>query len=39
MNWLDEIHWNAEGLVPVIAQDYKTGKVLMFAWKIGRAHV
>ncbi len=32
MNWLDEIHWNAEGLVPVIAQDYKTGKVLMFAW-------
>ena len=32
MNWLDEIHWDAEGLVPVIAQDYKTGKVLMFAW-------
>ena len=32
MNWLDEIKWDAEGLVPVIAQDYKTGKVLMFAW-------
>lgn len=32
MNWLDEVNWDAEGLVPVIAQDYKTGKVLMFAW-------
>ena len=32
MSWLDEINWNANGLVPVIAQDYKTDKVLMFAW-------
>ena len=32
MNWLDEIKWDADGLVPAIAQDYKTGKVLMFAW-------
>lgn len=32
MNWLDQINWDANGLVPVIAQDYKTGKVLMFAW-------
>ena len=32
MSWLDEINWDANGLVPVIAQDYKTGKVLMFAW-------
>jgi phosphoribosyl-AMP cyclohydrolase len=32
VSWLDEIKWNADGLVPVIAQDYKTGKVLMFAW-------
>jgi phosphoribosyl-AMP cyclohydrolase len=32
MNWLDEIKWDSEGLVPVIAQDYITGKVLMFAW-------
>lgn len=32
MNWLDEINWDANGLVPVIAQDYKTDKVLMFAW-------
>ncbi|HSI24152.1 MAG TPA: phosphoribosyl-AMP cyclohydrolase [Methylotenera sp.] len=32
MSWLDEINWDSDGLVPVIAQDYKTGKVLMFAW-------
>ena len=32
MNWLDKIKWDTAGLVPVIAQDYKTGKVLMFAW-------
>jgi phosphoribosyl-AMP cyclohydrolase len=32
MSWLDEVKWDSEGLVPVITQDYKTGKVLMFAW-------
>jgi phosphoribosyl-AMP cyclohydrolase len=32
MSWLDKINWDANGLVPVIAQDYKTDKVLMFAW-------
>jgi phosphoribosyl-AMP cyclohydrolase len=32
MSWLDEVKWDASGLVPVIAQDYKTGNVLMFAW-------
>jgi len=31
-NWLDEIHWTADGLVPAIAQDYKTGRILMMAW-------
>lgn len=30
--WLDEIHWTADGLVPVIAQQTGSGKVLMFAW-------
>lgn len=30
--WLDEISWTDEGLVPVIAQDAETGKILMFAW-------
>jgi phosphoribosyl-AMP cyclohydrolase len=32
MNWLDEIRWDVNGLVPVIAQDYATGNILMFAW-------
>jgi phosphoribosyl-AMP cyclohydrolase len=32
LNWLDEIKWDADGLVPVIAQEFGTGKVLMFAW-------
>ncbi|NNL07152.1 MAG: phosphoribosyl-AMP cyclohydrolase, partial [Gammaproteobacteria bacterium] len=30
--WLDEIHFNAEGLVPAIAQDAASGRVLMLAW-------
>ncbi len=30
--WLDEIKWTDDGLVPAIAQDAKTGKVMMFAW-------
>ena len=32
MTWLEEINWDANGLVPVIAQEHATGKVLMFAW-------
>ena len=32
MNWLDEIKWDAQGLVPAIAQEASTGDVLMFAW-------
>lgn len=30
--WLDEIKWTEDGLVPAIAQDAETGRVLMFAW-------
>jgi len=30
--WLDRIRWNADGLVPVIAQEAGSGKVLMLAW-------
>lgn len=30
--WLDEVLWDAQGLVPAIAQDAMTGEVLMFAW-------
>jgi phosphoribosyl-AMP cyclohydrolase len=32
MNWLDEVKWDAQGLVPVIAQEASSGDVLMFAW-------
>ena len=32
MNWLNEIRWTQDGLIPVIAQDAQSGKVLMFAW-------
>ena len=31
-SWLDEVKWDSEGLVPAIAQDWATGRVLMFAW-------
>lgn len=31
-NWLDEIKWTEDGLVPVIAQDAETNRNLMFAW-------
>ncbi|MEX8519517.1 MAG: phosphoribosyl-AMP cyclohydrolase [Leptothrix sp. (in: b-proteobacteria)] len=32
MNWLDQIAWTADGLVPVIAQEAQTKDILMFAW-------
>ena len=32
MSFLDEIAWNKDGLVPAIAQDATTGRVLMVAW-------
>ena len=32
MSWIHSIKWDSDGLVPVIAQDFKTNKVLMFAW-------
>jgi phosphoribosyl-AMP cyclohydrolase len=31
-HWLDEIKWTDDGLIPVIAQETGTGKVLMLAW-------
>lgn len=31
-DWLDEVAWDGDGLVPAIAQDGATGKVLMVAW-------
>jgi len=32
MTWLDDICFDGDGLVPVIAQDATTGRVLMVAW-------
>jgi phosphoribosyl-AMP cyclohydrolase len=32
MTWLDDVRWDANGLVPVIAQERDSGDVLMFAW-------
>lgn len=31
-SWLNEVVWDDQGLVPAIAQDAKSGEVLMFAW-------
>lgn len=30
--WLDSIKWDADGLIPAIAQDVHTQRVLMVAW-------
>jgi phosphoribosyl-AMP cyclohydrolase len=32
MDWLDDIKWDRDGLVPVIAQEAGSGDVLMFAF-------
>ena len=32
VSWLDEVKWDAQGLVPVIAQEQGSNDVLMFAW-------
>ena len=31
-DWLDQIKWTADGLIPAIAQDADSGRVLMMAW-------
>ena len=30
--WIDSVAWNADGLVPAVAQDASSGEVLMLAW-------
>ena len=32
LNWLDALHFNEEGLIPAIAQDFQSGVILMQAW-------
>lgn len=31
-DWMEQIQWTEEGLVPVIAQQHDSGRVVMFAW-------
>ena len=31
-NWLSKINWTEDGLVPAIAQEADSGKILMVAW-------
>ena len=30
--WLNEVPWNDQGLVPVVTQEFSTGRVLTLAW-------
>ena len=32
LSWLDAVAWDADGLVPAIAQDAGSGEILMMAW-------
>jgi phosphoribosyl-AMP cyclohydrolase len=32
VSWVDEVRWNSQGLVPAIAQDAGTHRVLTLAW-------
>ena len=32
MSYLDDIKWDNDGLLPAIAQDAETGRILMMAW-------
>jgi phosphoribosyl-AMP cyclohydrolase len=32
MDWIDTVKWDAQGLVPAIAQEHGSGDVLMLAW-------
>ncbi len=31
-SYLDQVKWNADGLVPVVAQEAQSGRILMQAW-------
>jgi phosphoribosyl-AMP cyclohydrolase len=32
MSWLDDVKFDSNGLIPAIAQDHQSGRVLMVAW-------
>ena len=31
-NWINNVRWDLDGLLPVIVQDASSSKVIMFAW-------
>jgi len=31
-NWLDRVNWSDDGLVPVVAQEVGSNKILTLAW-------
>ena len=31
-NWINNVRWDSNGLLPVIVQDASSNKVIMFAW-------
>lgn len=32
LDWLDALKWDENGMIPAIAQDRRSGRVVMFAW-------
>lgn len=32
INWLEDLRWGEDGLLPAIAQDCETGRILTLAW-------
>ena len=36
-NWLSQLSFDQDGLIPAIAQDHQTGQVLMVAWMNAQA--
>lgn len=32
VSWLDDVHWDKDGLVAAVAQDFKTARILTLAW-------
>lgn len=31
-DWINEVSFNGDGLIPAIAQDYRSNRILMMAW-------
>ena len=31
-NWINNVRWDSDGLLPIIVQDVSSSKIIMFAW-------